>query len=94
MGNFGPTVVKLIEAKGPLHISMRMGSVLSVFDTATGKAFASVLAEDKLNQALAGPIGELLRKQEVKNVGVNWGVQRRNGCAWHVSCCGQSYSRG
>lgn len=65
-GNFGPTVVKLIEAKGPLHISMRMGSVLSVFDTATGKAFASVLAEDKLNQALAGPIGELLRKQEVK----------------------------
>lgn len=65
-GNFGPTVVKLIEAKGPLHISMRMGSVMSVFDTATGRAFASVLAEDKLNQASAGPIGELIGKQELK----------------------------
>jgi len=65
-GNFGPTVVKLIEAKGPLHISMRMGSVLSVFDTATGRAFASVLAENKLAQAVAGPVGELLGKQELK----------------------------
>lgn len=65
-GNFGPTVVKLIEAKGPLHISMRMGSVLSIFDTATGRAFASVLAKNKLSQAMGGPVGDLLGKQELK----------------------------
>ena len=65
-GNFGPTVVKMIEAKGPLHISMRIGSVLSVFDTATGRAFASVLAQDKLSQAVAGPLGGLLGKEELK----------------------------
>jgi DNA-binding IclR family transcriptional regulator len=69
-GNFGPTVVKLIEAQGPLHISMRMGSVLSVFDTATGRAFASVLAQSKLNQAVAGPVGELLGKEVLKK---RWG---------------------
>jgi DNA-binding IclR family transcriptional regulator len=69
-GNFGPTVVKMIEAKGPLHISMRMGSVLSIFDTATGRAFASVLAQSKLSQAVAGPIGELLGKHELKK---RWG---------------------
>jgi DNA-binding IclR family transcriptional regulator len=65
-GNFGPTVVRLIEAKGPLHISLRIGSVLSIFDTATGRAFASVLAKDKLAQAVAGPLGELLGRHEFK----------------------------
>jgi len=64
-GNFGPTIVKLIEAKGPLHISMRMGSVMSVFDTATGRAFASVLEREKLSQAVSGPLGGLLGKKEI-----------------------------
>jgi len=45
---------------------LRIGSVLSIFDTATGRAFASVLAKDKLAQAVAGPLGELLGRQEFK----------------------------
>jgi DNA-binding IclR family transcriptional regulator len=49
-----------------LHISLRIGSVLSNFDTATGRAFASVIAKDKLAQAVAAPLGELLRRQEFK----------------------------
>lgn len=65
-GNFGPTIVRLIEAKGPLHISLRIGSVLSLFDTATGRAFASVLPQDKLSQAIAGPLGEMLGPQGFK----------------------------
>jgi DNA-binding IclR family transcriptional regulator len=59
-GNFGPTVVRLIEAREPLHVSLRIGSVLSLFDTATGRAFASVLPLEKLRQALAGPLGEVV----------------------------------
>lgn len=59
-GNFGPTVVRLIEASQPLHVSMRIGSVLSVFDTATGRAFAAVLPVDRLRQAIAGPMGEAM----------------------------------
>ena len=57
-GNFGPTVVRLIEAKQPLHTTLRIGSVLSIFDTATGRAFAAVLPPDRLRQAIAGPLGE------------------------------------
>lgn len=57
-GNFGPTVVRLIEAKQPLHTTLRIGSVLSLFDTATGRAFAAALPQDRLRQAIAGPLGE------------------------------------
>lgn len=57
-GNFGPTVVRLIEAIQPLHTTLRLGSVLSIFDTATGRAFAAELPADRLRQAIAGPLGE------------------------------------
>jgi DNA-binding IclR family transcriptional regulator len=57
-GNFGPTVVRLIEAKQPLHTTLRIGTVLSIFDTATGRAFAATLPPDRLRQAIAGPLGE------------------------------------
>lgn len=59
-GNLGPTVVRLIEARQPLHVSLRIGSVLSLFDTATGRAFAAALPVDRLQQAVAGPLGDLL----------------------------------
>jgi DNA-binding IclR family transcriptional regulator len=59
-GNFGPTVVRLIEASQPLHVSLRLGSVLSLFDTATGRAFAAALPPERLRQAIAGPLGEMM----------------------------------
>jgi DNA-binding IclR family transcriptional regulator len=59
-GNFGPTVVRLIEASRPLHVSLRLGSVLSLFDTATGRAFAATLPPERLRQAIAGPLGEMM----------------------------------
>jgi DNA-binding IclR family transcriptional regulator len=63
-GNFGPTVVRLIEAQQPLHVSLRIGSVLSLFDTATGRAFASVLPQERLLQAIAGPLGETMPQEK------------------------------
>ena len=61
-GNLGPTVVCLVEASRPLHVALRVGSVLSIFDTATGRAFASVMADDRLREAVAGPLGGVLPK--------------------------------
>ena len=56
-GNFGPTVVRLIEARQALHVALRVGSVMSLFETATGRAFASALPRERLAQAVAGPLG-------------------------------------
>lgn len=58
-GNFGPTVVKFIEARQPLHVAMRPGTVMSLLGTATGQAFAAALPEARLEATLAGPLGEL-----------------------------------
>lgn len=53
-GNFGPTVVRMIDARQPLHVAMRAGTVMSLFGTATGRAFAAVLRPERIADALAG----------------------------------------
>jgi DNA-binding IclR family transcriptional regulator len=58
-GNFGPTIVRMIEAREPLHVAMRVGTVMSLLGTATGRAFAAVLPLDQLEKAWSGPLGEL-----------------------------------
>lgn len=60
-GNLGPTVVRLIEARQPLHIALRPGSVVSLLGTATGRVFAGVLPRDKIAAALNNPVDALLR---------------------------------
>lgn len=47
-GNFGPTVIRMIDARQPLHVAMRAGTVMSPFGTATGRAFAAVLPPERL----------------------------------------------
>ena len=60
--NFGPTIVRMIEGREPLHVSMRAGTVMSILGTATGRAFAAALPLAKIERALlAGPLGEPLR---------------------------------
>jgi DNA-binding IclR family transcriptional regulator len=56
-GNLGPTVVRMIEAAQPLHVSMRVGSVMSIFGTATGRAFVAALPPVRIVTALQGPLG-------------------------------------
>ena len=56
--NFGPTIVRVIEGSRPLHLNMRAGTVMAILGTATGKAFAAVLPAHKLEQAVAGPLGD------------------------------------
>lgn len=60
--NFGPTIVRYIEASQPLHGSMRMGTVMSVLGTATGRAFAATLPRQQLEQTMQGALGDGLRR--------------------------------
>jgi DNA-binding IclR family transcriptional regulator len=60
-GNLGPTVVRMIEARRPLHIALRPGSVVSLLGSATGRAFAGVLPRDKIAEALSHPVEALLQ---------------------------------
>lgn len=57
-GNFGPTVVRMIEARQALLVSMRAGTVMSLLGTATGRAFAAVLPRQRLLQAATGAVGD------------------------------------
>lgn len=57
-GNFGPTIVRLIEARQPLQIALRVGSVMSVFGTATGRAFAAAMPLERLERTVLAPVGE------------------------------------
>lgn len=61
-GNFGPTVVRLVEARQALHIALRVGSVMALLETATGRAFAATLPIDRLREGVAGPFGELAER--------------------------------
>ncbi len=60
-GNFGPTIVRMVEARQPLHVSMRAGTVMSILGTATGRAFAAALPAERVHRALqvsgAQPLG-------------------------------------
>lgn len=52
-GPLGPTVIRLEEASRPQHVSLRVGTVLSMVNTAIGRTFAAHLPDDVLRQALA-----------------------------------------
>ena len=56
-GNFGPTIIRMIEAREPLHVSMRAGTVMSILGTATGRAFAAVMPVDRIERAMGLPLG-------------------------------------
>ncbi|MBN3805860.1 IclR family transcriptional regulator [Paraburkholderia sp. Ac-20336] len=46
LGPLGPTVVRLEEAARPLHVSLRVGTVMSLVNTAIGRVFAAYVADD------------------------------------------------
>ncbi|CAM3377311.1 IclR family transcriptional regulator [Polaromonas hydrogenivorans] len=66
--NFGPTIVRYIEASQPLHVSMRMGTVMSILGTATGRAFAATLPRQQLEQAMLGALGDEPRRLDRSTV--------------------------
>ena len=57
-GNFGPTIIRMIEARQPLLVSMRAGTVMSILGTATGHAFAAVIPINRIMEAMANALGD------------------------------------
>ena len=57
-GNFGPTVVRMIDAHEPLHVSMRAGTVMSILGTATGRAFAGAMSHERIATVMALALGD------------------------------------
>lgn len=53
LGPLGPTVIRLAESAQPMHISLRVGTVLSLANTAIGRVFAAHLSEELLRDLLA-----------------------------------------
>lgn len=84
-GNFGPTVIRMIDAREPLHVSMRAGTVMSLAGTATGRAFAAVLAPQRMAEAMAGTaLGGLAAKRRSAGAAEELAAARaeyaRHGC--------------
>ncbi len=57
-GNFGPTIIRMLDAHDPLHVTMRAGTVMSLLGTATGRAFAAVMPMERIESALAVALGD------------------------------------
>jgi len=57
-GNFGPTIIRMIDAREALHVSMRAGTVMSILGTATGRAFAGALPINRIEKAMAVALGD------------------------------------
>lgn len=51
-GNRGPTIIRLEEGPGAVHVNMRHGTVVSVRGTASGRLFAALLPRATVLQAL------------------------------------------
>lgn len=87
-GQLGPTVVRLDEPRYPMHFNMRVGTVMSIFNTITGRVFAAYLPEkvvrtmleDEHRRVTAGASGsynapeiqQLLR--EIRTTGMGRGL--------------------
>lgn len=52
-GNLGPTVVRLEDPVQPLHVNLRVGTVMSLAHTATGRLFAAYLPAKVVEKMVA-----------------------------------------
>ena len=53
-GHLGPTVVRLDEPRYPLHMNLRVGTVMSMLGTVTGRVFAAFLPDAMVRAMVAG----------------------------------------
>lgn len=56
-GNHGPTVVRIEEGVSAVHVNMRVGSVMSLLGTATGRVFAAFLPPKVIEDFLEAGVG-------------------------------------
>jgi DNA-binding IclR family transcriptional regulator len=78
-GNHGPTVVRIEEGTGAVHVNMRVGSIMSLLGTATGRVFAAYLPPKMIENFINSGVGrasvgdeaerQMTRSQSDKAVG-------------------------
>jgi DNA-binding IclR family transcriptional regulator len=56
-GNHGPTVVRIEEGTGAIHVNMRVGSIMSLLNTATGRVFAAFLPPKMIETFIESGVG-------------------------------------
>jgi DNA-binding IclR family transcriptional regulator len=56
-GNHGPTVVRIEEGIGAVHVNMRVGSIMSLLGTATGRVFAAFLPPKMIENFIESGVG-------------------------------------
>jgi DNA-binding IclR family transcriptional regulator len=64
-GNLGPTIVQMVEPV-PMHVNLRVGAVMSVRNTATGRLFASYLPPKMVENFLASDAARLALHEDKK----------------------------
>lgn len=57
-GNHGPTVVRIEEGASAVHVNMRVGSVMSLLGTATGRVFAAFLPPKLIENFVDSGVGQ------------------------------------
>lgn len=58
-GTHGPTVIRLEEPSHPVHIVMRVGSIMAMLETATGRIFSAFLPQKTTVAALDSGLDRL-----------------------------------
>jgi len=57
-GNHGPTVVRIEEGSDAVHVNMRVGSIMSLLGTATGRVFAAFQPPKMIETFIASGVGK------------------------------------
>jgi DNA-binding IclR family transcriptional regulator len=64
-GSQGPTIVRIVDAGGPVTVTLRHGAVLPLFKSATGRAFAAFFRSPFLKEALDRELQEIAKDEGV-----------------------------
>jgi DNA-binding IclR family transcriptional regulator len=86
-GNHGPTVVRIEEGAGAVHVNMRVGSVMSLLGTATGRVFAAFLPPKMIENFMESDVGrasvgdEAVRQMSRKQIEAAVAEVREKGLA-------------
>jgi DNA-binding IclR family transcriptional regulator len=62
-GNHGPTIVRWEESSEPVTLNVRVGSVMPLVTSATGRAFAAFMPWERIKQLLGKELASLRKRQ-------------------------------
>jgi len=95
MGNKGPTIVRFEEPGLPVTVNVRVGSVLSLLWSATGRAFLGLLDDTRVTALAQAELAEAPPEQRAQlDVADPIGALRRSVQAQQLATVRDTYLRG